>query len=70
MVNQQAARRSVPFFFSPSLDTVVEPIPELLDEKNPPKYRPIHFGDFYQKRLDGNYADFGEEIQIHHFEIR
>jgi isopenicillin N synthase-like dioxygenase len=34
-----------------------------------PKYRTVNWGAFRQARTDGDYADFGKEIQIADFRI-
>lgn len=35
-----------------------------------PHYRPFSYRDFYLARLDGNYADLGEEVQIDWYRIK
>lgn len=69
MVNENKPRLSFPFFFNPSYDTMYSPVPELLQADEKPKYRPISWGEFSKKRNDGNFADLGEEVQIHHYKI-
>jgi isopenicillin N synthase-like dioxygenase len=69
VVNESRARFSVPFFFNPAYSTEVAPVPELLTGSQQPKYRPINWGDFRSKRAKGDYADFGEEVQIAHYAI-
>ena len=54
-------RFSAPYFFNPSYETNYAPLFE------PAKYRPINWGDFRAGRASGDYADYGEEIQIEHF---
>ncbi len=39
-------RLSIPFFFSPSYETVVEPISSCCSADNPPRYEPCHFGEY------------------------
>ena len=60
------ARHSVPFFYNPSYATDCAPLPFGSD---PPKYRPINWGEFRRARTAGDYADYGEEIQISHFRV-
>ena len=61
------ARYSIPFFFNPAYETDVAPLVETLSE--PPRYRTVNWGHFRQARADGDYADYGHEIQIADFRI-
>ncbi len=49
-------RYSQPFFFDPSLDTIVECPPQLLAAGEAPKHPPVRYGDYVMERLDKNYA--------------
>ena len=60
-------RYSLPFFFNPSYDTDYAPLTTTSDA--PPRYRSINWGDFRQARADGDYADFGKEVQIADFRM-
>ena len=42
-------RYSIPLFFNPSFDTVATCLPTCQSENNPPKYEPIHYGDYLTK---------------------
>ena len=42
-------RYSIPMFYNPAFDTVVECLPSCHDRSNPPRYRPIHYGDYISK---------------------
>ena len=46
------ARYSIPMFFNPDFDTVVECLPGLATDENPARYEPIHYGD-YVRALTG-----------------
>jgi isopenicillin N synthase-like dioxygenase len=61
-------RYSAPFFYNPSYDTNYAPLSGVLDV-DPPCYRPINWGEFRAGRAAGDYADYGQEIQISHFAI-
>jgi isopenicillin N synthase-like dioxygenase len=61
------ARYSVPFFFNPAGHTIYAPLPTTVDRLSPPRYRPIRWGEFRALRAAGDYADCGEEVQIHHY---
>ena len=57
-------RYSIPFFFNPASNCKVSPLPSVFDEHNPSRYRPIEWGSFRGQRSDGDYADYGTEVQI------
>ena len=62
------ARYSIPYFYNPSLESVIEPISELGGEE--PRYRPFTWREFIQARVDDNFVDLGEEdTQASHFRI-
>ncbi|MGH0037177.1 MAG: isopenicillin N synthase family dioxygenase [Myxococcota bacterium] len=64
----RAARYSIPYFFNPALDAVIEPIAELAG--GAPRYRPFTWREFIRARIDDNYADRGvEDTQASHFRI-
>ena len=58
-------RFSFPYFCNPSYGAVVEPLgPEA------PHYRAVHWGEFRRKRADGDFADYGAEVQISDYRLR
>lgn len=62
----ERSRYSIPYFFNPPMEAVIEPIAELGDEK--PRYRPFTWREFILARAHDNYADAGaEDTQISHF---
>ena len=62
-------RYSIPFFFNPAADCRVGPLPSVVDAARPPRYREIHWAEFRGRRTDGDYADYGTEVQISQFRI-
>lgn len=48
-------RYSLPFFFDPAIDTIVERLPGI-NTAAPPRWPPVCFGDYVMERLDRNYA--------------
>jgi isopenicillin N synthase-like dioxygenase len=60
-------RYSIPFFFNPAYQTEVVPLVEVGTE--PLRYRAVNWGHFRQARTDGDFADYGHEIQIADFRI-
>ena len=60
-------RYSIPFFFNPAYHTGVAPL--LATPSQPPRYRTVNWGHFRQARTDGDFADYGHEIQIADYRI-
>lgn len=60
-------RFSIPFFFNPVAGTTVEPLPSTVSAGRPSRYSSIDWGEFRGKRTDGDYADYGPEVQISHY---
>jgi 2OG-Fe(II) oxygenase superfamily len=67
LANASMPRYSAPFFYNPSYATVYAPLPSVCDGAHPPRYRPICWGEFRAARAAGDYADYGEEVQISHY---
>jgi isopenicillin N synthase-like dioxygenase len=65
----QQDRYSIPFFFNPAAATDVSPLPSVVSAARPARYRSINWADFRGKRTDGDYADYGPEVQIAQFRI-
>lgn len=63
-------RYSFPFFFNPAAETIVEPLPTAVSEDRPARYSQINWSEFRGKRTDGDYADYGPEVQISQFRIQ
>jgi isopenicillin N synthase-like dioxygenase len=68
LANSTAPRYSAPFFFNPAHSADYAPLPSLCADE-PPRYRPINWGEFRAQRAAGDYADVGAEIQISDFRI-
>ena len=62
-------RFSIPFFFNPAAGTVVEPLPTTVSASRPARYRAIAWSEFRSRRTDGDYADYGPEVQISEYRI-
>jgi isopenicillin N synthase-like dioxygenase len=67
LTNSTADRFSIPFFLNPSYETSYEPLPATVSRERPAVYRRISWREFRDLRAAGDYADIGEEIQIHHY---
>ncbi len=63
-------RYSIPFFYNPNAGTQVEPLPSVVTQEDPAHYRKIGWSEYRGQRTDGDYADYGVEVQISHYEIR
>ena len=62
-------RYSIPFFFNPSAETRVSPLPTVISDSRPSAYRTIDWAEFRGKRTDGDYADYGTEVQISQYRL-
>ena len=62
-------RYSIPFFFNPAAETEISPLPSVVSRERPARYRNINWSDFRGKRTDGDYADYGPEVQITQYRI-
>jgi len=67
LASPRADRYSIPFFLNPSYETSYEPLPATVSGDRPPAYRRISWREFRDLRAAGDYADIGEEVQIHHY---
>jgi len=67
LASDSADRFSAPFFFNPAYSTEYAPLPSTVDAQHPPRYRPIHWGEFRARRAAGDYADHGEYHSINHY---
>lgn len=56
-------RYSLPFFYNPSYAAVIEPL------IGPPHYRPLSWAEFRRRRADGDYGNYGTEVQISEWRI-
>lgn len=65
LANADRERFSAPFFLNPSYDAVCEP----LASSEPPRFRPISWSHFRDRRSAGDFADYGAEIQIADYRI-
>ncbi|KAJ4770852.1 2-oxoglutarate (2OG) and Fe(II)-dependent oxygenase superfamily protein [Rhynchospora pubera] len=67
-VNTERDRFSIPFFFNPASNIDVRPLSELVDDRNPGKYKEYNWGEFFKRRMDSDFKKLEvENIQIDHF---
>lgn len=70
VVNTEKERFSIAFFFNPAHYTMVKPLDELINEKNPARYRAYNWGKFVATRRQSNFKKLDvENIQVHHFRV-
>jgi isopenicillin N synthase-like dioxygenase len=62
-------RYSIPFFFNPSAATTVSPFSTVVSDARPARYRTIRWSEFRGRRTDGDFADYGPEVQISQYRI-
>ena len=62
-------RYSIPFFFNPSAGAEIVPQLSCVTKERPARYRTVHWSEFRGKRTDGDYADYGAEVQISQYRI-
>lgn len=48
-------RYSLPFFFDPGMETIIECLPGCTGPGNPPRYEAMRYGDYLMERIDKNY---------------
>ena len=60
-------RYSIVFFLNPAMECVVEPLASAVKAGDYPHYRALPWEEFRELRAQGDYGDYGEEIQITHY---
>ena len=63
--SDSAERFSIAYFLNPDYDCTVVP---RAAAGVPPRYRPIDWREFRGVRAQGDYGDYGEEVQISHYQ--
>jgi isopenicillin N synthase-like dioxygenase len=62
-------RLSLAFFFNPAYPAVISPLPATVRPDAPAQYRDIPWSEFRRRRADGDFADYGSEVQISDYRI-
>ncbi|NQX87929.1 MAG: hypothetical protein HRT77_04645 [Halioglobus sp.] len=65
----QRPRYSIACFLNPARECVVEPLLTSIADGDRPHYRPVRWAQFRDLRAQGDYGDYGEEVQIAHFKL-
>jgi len=69
ITNTENNRFSIPFFLNPEYRTDYAPLPTTISKSRPARYRRINWGEFRSRRASGDFADYGEEVQIAQYRI-
>lgn len=57
VINRSGAERySMPYFYDPSADTMIGPLPDCCTATHPKRYEEVRYGDYLMERIDANYA--------------
>lgn len=62
-------RYSIPFFLNPAASAQISPLPTVVTHEQPSLYGPIDWAEFRGQRSEGDYADYGTEIQISQYRL-
>ncbi len=62
-------RLSLPLFYNPAYEAVVTPLGVCVNFDRPARYRSIGWGEFRRRRADGDFADYGAEVQISDYAV-
>jgi isopenicillin N synthase-like dioxygenase len=62
-------RLSLAYFFNPAYPAVIRPLASTLGEGGSPHYRDLPWAEFRRRRADGDYADYGAEVQISDYRL-
>ncbi|KAI4997866.1 jasmonate-induced oxygenase 2 [Hordeum vulgare subsp. vulgare] len=67
-VNSDKERFSMPYFFNPGSDAMVEPLEEMVSDERPARYDAYNWGHFFSTRKNSNFKKLDvENVQIAHF---
>jgi len=65
LANANKARYSAPYFLNPTYSCDCTPL-----TGKEPLYQTVNWGEFRRRRADGDYANYGDEVQISQYRIR
>ncbi|MGE3690399.1 MAG: isopenicillin N synthase family dioxygenase [Novosphingobium sp.] len=62
-------RYSAPFFYNPSYAATIAPLPTVSAQTGGARFKPISWGDFRRRRAEGDFGNYGTEVQIADYAI-
>ena len=57
-------RVSAPYFHNPAWGATIAPLPGALALSGAPRFHPIRWAEFRRRRAEGDFGDYGSEVQI------
>ncbi len=60
----RSERVSAPYFHNPAWGATIAPLPGALGKNGSPRFHPIPWGLFRRRRAEGDFGDYGSEVQI------
>ena len=69
LASRDRDRYSIAYFLNPARDCVVEPLSTAVGAGDQPHYRALPWAEFRDLRAQGDYGDYGEEVQIEHYRL-
>ena len=67
LASNTTERFSIAYFLNPGAESVIEPLLQPGFEQQP-RYNAIHWAEFRGMRSLGDYGNYGEEVQINHYQ--
>ncbi len=68
LASRDKDRYSIAYFLNPARECVVEPL--AVEAGEGARYRPVPWAEFRDLRAQGDYGDYGEEVQIGQYRVR
>ncbi len=62
-------RLSLAFFFNHAYSAIISPLPATVRRDAPARYRDISWSEFRRRGADGDFADYGSEVQISDYRV-
>jgi isopenicillin N synthase-like dioxygenase len=66
---EEHERLSLAYFFNPAYPAVIRPLASTLGVGAAPHYRDVPWSEFRRRRADGDFADYGSEVQISDYRV-
>lgn len=66
---RQHTRHSAPFFYNPGYSATIAPLTAVSERMGGPRFQPLSWGEFRRRRAEGDFGDYGTEVQISNWAI-